>query len=583
MESLITVMNKLQDIFSTIGISQNIDIPQIVVVGSQSSGKSSVLESLVGKSFLPRGTGIVTRAPLVLHVINRSEYEEINSGTKDDYAIFLHKPKEMFFDFDKVRKEIERRTHELAGEKKNITDQQIVLNIYTKHMCDLSFVDLPGLTKVPVGDQPKDIEQKIKTLVLQFIQNPNSIILAIVTANTDPATSECLHIAKSVDPNGNRTIAVVTKIDIMDKGTNATELLTGKLIPVQLGIIGVVNRSQKDINEFKTVEQSLLAEEHFFKLMYSNIANQHGTVILAKKLQILLIQKIQSNFSSLKKQIYEMNLLYGAQAKELKEFTNNYDRSLLDIITQITISYNVCLNGNFNNTSLIEPNAGANIAKYFKYTFNQEIENIDPLNGLSFDVIINVINNASGTNLGIFMPFQAFDHLVKQQLQLMEGPSLVCVNFVYDELINNIFHLDNEIENTFKKYPKLKEKILEILQDLLSKYKEKTQESVSKLIRYQEAFINTSHPDFIEAILESNEYHQLFQQLKDMKTKNVFAEPQLNYIENYLNKLNQIKNYSTKFSSKELLKMHDIVEKITTYGICEKLSSQSRLGCSLCF
>jgi len=90
----------------------------------------------------------------------------------------------------------------------------------------LSFIDLPGLTKVPVGDQPEDIEHKIKDLVLSFIINPNSIILAVVKANTDAATSESLKIAKSVDSNGDRTIAVVTKIDLMDAGTDATELLT---------------------------------------------------------------------------------------------------------------------------------------------------------------------------------------------------------------------------------------------------------------------------------------------------------------------------------------------------------------------
>ena len=68
MESLIPVINKLQDVFNTVG-ADSIQLPQIVIVGSQSSGKSSVIESLVGRSILPRGTGIVTRRPLVLQLI----------------------------------------------------------------------------------------------------------------------------------------------------------------------------------------------------------------------------------------------------------------------------------------------------------------------------------------------------------------------------------------------------------------------------------------------------------------------------------------------------------------------------------
>ncbi|CAM9790656.1 unnamed protein product, partial [Laminaria digitata] len=69
MEDLIPIVNKLQDVFSAIGQSP-IDLPQIVVIGSQSSGKSSVLENVVGRDFLPRGTGIVTRRPLVLQLYN---------------------------------------------------------------------------------------------------------------------------------------------------------------------------------------------------------------------------------------------------------------------------------------------------------------------------------------------------------------------------------------------------------------------------------------------------------------------------------------------------------------------------------
>lgn len=153
MESLITVMNKLQDVFSTIGSSQTIDLPQIVVVGSQSSGKSGVLKSLVGKSFLPRGTGIVTRAPLVIHIIRQSytgkEKKELQE--KKDWVTFLHRPNDIYYDFDKVRKEIENKTIELTGGEKNITDVPIVLNVYSTLLYNLSFVDLPGLTKNPVG------------------------------------------------------------------------------------------------------------------------------------------------------------------------------------------------------------------------------------------------------------------------------------------------------------------------------------------------------------------------------------------------------------------------------------------------
>lgn len=69
-------------------------------------------------------------------------------------------------------------------------------------MLNITLIDLPGLTKVPVGDQPIDIEQQIKDMLFQFITKETCLILAVTPANTDLATSDALQIAKQVDPDG---------------------------------------------------------------------------------------------------------------------------------------------------------------------------------------------------------------------------------------------------------------------------------------------------------------------------------------------------------------------------------------------
>lgn len=97
----------MQDAFALVEGGSPIDLPQIVVIGSQSSGKSSVLENVVGKDFLPRGSGIVTRRPLVLQLFNIP----MTQGSKEEdqeWGEFLHKPKERFYDFNEIRAEIER-------------------------------------------------------------------------------------------------------------------------------------------------------------------------------------------------------------------------------------------------------------------------------------------------------------------------------------------------------------------------------------------------------------------------------------------------------------------------------------------
>lgn len=260
MDALIPVLNKLQDVFNTVG-HESIHLPQIVVVGTQSSGKSSVLENLVGRDFLPRGTGIVTRRPLILQLIyTPKEYKEINGSSHsdesvpkdaDEWGVFLHIKNKVFTNFDEIREEIENETERLTGKNKGVSHDPIVLKIFSPRVVTLTLVDLPGITKVPVGDQPEDIEQQIREMILTYVSNPNSIILAVSSANTDFSTSEALKLARDADPDGRRTLAVVTKLDLMDHGTDAYDVLCGRVIPVKLGIIGVINRSQLDIKNKK--------------------------------------------------------------------------------------------------------------------------------------------------------------------------------------------------------------------------------------------------------------------------------------------------------------------------------------------
>ena len=128
------------------------------------------------------------------------------------------------------------------------------------------------MTKVPVGDQPEDIEKQITSLIMKFISNPNSIILAVSAANADIATSESIKTAKEVDPDGRRTLAVITKLDLMDAGTDAIDILCGRVIPVKLGIIGVINRSQQDIKDNKSIKDQLKDEATFLSRKYPTLA-----------------------------------------------------------------------------------------------------------------------------------------------------------------------------------------------------------------------------------------------------------------------------------------------------------------------
>ena len=224
LERLIPTINRLQEVFSKVGLD-SIDLPQIAVCGAQSSGKSSVLENLVGKDFLPRGTGIVTRRPLVLQL--QTHHEE--------YATFAHKPGERYVVGPEVCKEIEDDTARVCGDGVALSQEAINLRVYSPNVLTLTLVDLPGLTKIPVGDQPPDIERQIREMVLKYIKKDNCLILAVTPANSDIANSDALQIAKVVDPQGLRTIGILTKLDLMDQGTDCVPVLMGRVIPLRFG------------------------------------------------------------------------------------------------------------------------------------------------------------------------------------------------------------------------------------------------------------------------------------------------------------------------------------------------------------
>ena len=146
MADIVPMLNKLQDTLAVLGGENPLDLPQLVVVGSQSSGKSSVLENIVGRSFLPRGSGIVTRRPLVLMMLHHTAQHE--------YAEFLHKGKAVFRTDTEIRDEIEADTQRVCGDNRGLDPTPIHLRFYSPNVPNLTLVDLPGITKNPVGDQP---------------------------------------------------------------------------------------------------------------------------------------------------------------------------------------------------------------------------------------------------------------------------------------------------------------------------------------------------------------------------------------------------------------------------------------------
>ncbi|XP_077357408.1 dynamin-1-like protein isoform X2 [Festucalex cinctus] len=523
MEALIPVINKLQDVFNTVG-ADIIQLPQIAVVGTQSSGKSSVLESLVGRDLLPRGTGIVTRRPLILqlvHVDPGDARKNDDIGREgEEWGKFLHTKNKVYTDFDEIRQEIEAETERISGNNKGISDEPIHLKIFSPHVVNLTLVDLPGITKVPVGDQPKDIEIQIRDLILTHISNPNCIILAVTAANTDMATSEALKVAREVDPDGRRTLAVVTKLDLMDAGTDAMDVLMGRVIPVKLGLIGVVNRSQLDINNKKSVADAIHDEHVFLQKKYPSLANRNGTKYLARTLNRLLMHHIRDCLPELKTRINVLAAQYQSLLGSYGEPVEDQSATLLQLITKFATEYCNTIEGTAKYIETAELCGGARICYIFHETFGRTLECVDPLGGLSTIDILTAIRNATGPRPSLFVPEVSFELLVKKQVKRLEEPSLRCVELVHEEMQRIIQHCSNYSTQELQRFPKLHEAIVEVVTSLLRKRLPITNEMVHNLVAIELAYINTKHPDFADAcgVMNNNIEEQRRNRMRELPT-----------------------------------------------------------------
>ena len=465
MNSLISLINKLQEILTVSQLKYKINLPQIICIGSQSSGKSSIIESIIGKDFLPKGSGIITRRPIILQLINQKEGE--------DYCEFFLKPNEKITDFSKVTKEIITQTEKIAGKEKLISDKPIIMKIYSTKLIDLTLVDLPGLVKVPLKGQPENIDNQIKKIVLDFISNSNSIILAITPSNIDISNSDSLKIAREVDPYFTRTLGVISKVDLVENYKEFVNIIKNNVYPLKYGYIGVTCRTSKENLNNKSLDNQIQDEEEIYKEIddYNDILNNLGIKNLTIKLKDLLTEKIKLSIPTIKENLN--NIIFKKQ-KELKELGDeiiledneiSMNTFLLSSVFKFTSKYKEFLNGDIINSNLNKTYIGAaKISKIFNQKFINEILSIDPLENLKDEEILIVIKNTNGLRPSLFVPEVAFEILVKQQIKKLEEPGLLCIKKVYDELINTINSISLPEIIRFKK---LDTKIKELLIGLL--------------------------------------------------------------------------------------------------------------------
>ncbi|XP_071771725.2 interferon-induced GTP-binding protein Mx3-like isoform X1 [Centroberyx gerrardi] len=425
----------LIDSLRSLGVEKDLALPAIAVIGDQSSGKSSVLEALSGVS-LPRGNGIVTRCPLELKMKRKRKGEDwegtISYHVKNGPAGYLLF-EAYIEDPAHVGQFIEQAQNEMAGVGVGISDDLISLEIASPDVPDLTLIDLPGIARVAVKGQPQNIGDQIKRLIQKFINKQETISLVVVPCNVDIATTEALKMAQEVDPDGERTLGILTKPDLVDKGTEDTVVKTlhNEVIPLKKGYMIVKCRGQKEIVDQVSLSEATRRETAFFKehAHFSTLYDDGQASIpkLAEKLTLELVNHIEKSLPRLEEQI----------EKKLIEIQNDLSKSgtgppsdtagrdyfLIDKVTaftqdaiSLTTGDEVKCGDRLNIFSVLREEFGKwkNLLDHSGENFNKKIER----------EIADYEKRYRGRELPGFINYKTFERMVKDQIRLLEEPAV---------------------------------------------------------------------------------------------------------------------------------------------------------------
>ena len=536
LRKLINLIDQLRDC----GVNEYIKLPRICSLGTQSSGKSSVLESIVGLDFLPRGDGVVTRRPLELRLCH------INSG--EPWAVFEERKGVKFTDFIKVRETIEALTDEVCKSNKNIKDKPIVLNVYSQTCPDLTLVDLPGITRVPVGDQPDNIEEITKNMAIRYIDDPLTIILCVIAANNDIATSDGLKLAKEIDKSGSRTLGVLTKLDIMDAGTDARKTLMNEEIHLKLGYVGVKNRSKQDLINKLSMAETSRKEKEFFKShpVYKNIPSGHlGTEVLINKLTKIYFRIIRENLPRIIKAINDRVKTAEEELASLGQPMPIDDAGKMSLLWNMINEYcdlfrNV-LQGKYNNKNLnfLEGEGGFKIKILYKKLLEDFTGDYKATARYTDENINYALTIHEGDSIPGFPSVDAFIYLLRPQLEKLRDPIEEC----FQEVFQYIDFLSGKIlEKVFSRFPQAINDMTDLISAYLFEERDKTKYLLDCMVDMEINYLFTNDYDYLNNFttfipksnqIQNNEINNEIKAEIKIEPKTVFINEIRNRIEAY--------------------------------------------------
>ena len=462
-------------------------------------------------------------------------------------------------------------TNKVCKNNKNIVDKPIILNIYSQTCPDLTIIDLPGITRVAVGDQPDNIEEITKNIAKRYIEDPLTIILCVIADNTDIATSDGLKLAKEINKVGNRTLGVLTKLDIMDAGTDVSRILLNKEIELKLGYIGVINRSKKDLDCNLPVEESLEKEKKFFKThhIYKIMTSEYfGANNLINKLSKIYFNIIKESMPKIINSINDRVVAVEEELEELghpipTEFSSKVS-FLISLINEYCEMLKNCLNGKYNQKmSFLEGEGGFKIRKYFEKLLIEFTKDYEATSNYTDEFIKETIIIHEGYRLQGFPNIEAFIYLIRPQIEQLKNP----IYSSFENIFQYLNFLSRKIlAKEFSNFPKLLINISDLVNNFINEKKNKTKYLIDSIVNMENNYFFTNDEDYCN--VEKKIYEQ----------NNKVYKSYGYYTVDYIDKIGEIKDRINTYFKSVVKELRNIIPKIIGNFIVKEIEDNLQIS-----
>lgn len=523
-QTLISLGDALYGVFARRKIS-DIKIPQIIVVGTQSSGKSSVLNSLVGMDILPTGKQMCTRTPLRLELVRvhngdaptQVEFGEYRNGTwNPSWSSKISYPSPSQSQQQMISEQIEELTNQLAGDRKDISDQPIYLRVSSPHVTNLSLVDLPGLTAVACTDkgQPKDIKIKLDQLVGSFASSDKTIILAVMAGRADLEADMGLEAVKRYDPKGERTIGVITKLDLMNDSTDIAPYLDNRVsrdLQLHHGYFAVRNRNCQEKDSLSVLdgierEQTYFASHPIFK--QDPYPKHTGITSLRSFLSKVLVESIKESLPSIQSQIQVQLTEVDSELQTLGDDLPSSDEAKLSYLHTLLVNYSrdftSCISDRGSSAS-----TGRNIRNIMvqcrESLGTANIFQVEP-SRISNEALADIVLNSEGNHMSFpYPPVEILERCLQDTtlcpIKDLLSPIQACNSQTTQEMVKLVGDLIDG--GVLARFPNLHQLVkTQTIQGVIIPASTDSTRKLQDLIEMQTNYIWTDNPEFRTTLLE---------------------------------------------------------------------------------